>query len=151
MKIGELATRAGCDVQTVRFYEREDLLEEPARQESGYRDYEERHLTRLSFIRHCRSLDIPLAEIRQLLDYAARPVESCHEVDELLGRHIALVHARIAGLRKLERQLLGLRRSCDGDASHPCAIIESFLAAADGACACHAADRPALRKRGRSR
>jgi DNA-binding transcriptional MerR regulator len=52
MKIGELATQAGCDVQTVRFYEREGLLEEPAREASGYRRYAERHLKRLQFIRH---------------------------------------------------------------------------------------------------
>ena len=44
MKIGELATHAGCDVQTVRFYEREGLLEEPPRDASGYRQYDERHV-----------------------------------------------------------------------------------------------------------
>ena len=76
MRIGELASRAGCDVQTVRFYERETLLEEPRREPSGYRRYDERHLTRLNFIRHCRSLDIPLAEVRQLLEFAAKPKPS---------------------------------------------------------------------------
>ena len=58
MKIGELASRAGCDVQTVRFYEREGLLEAPAREPSGYRRYEDRHLTQLNFVRHLRSLNI---------------------------------------------------------------------------------------------
>jgi DNA-binding transcriptional MerR regulator len=60
MKIGELASRVGCNVQTIRFYEREGLLEGPQREPSGYRRSGERHLTRLNFIRHCRSLDIPL-------------------------------------------------------------------------------------------
>ena len=72
MKIGELASQAGCDVQTVRFYEREGLLAEPEREASGYRRYAEPHLRRLQFIRHCRSLDIPLPEIRQLLDWFCR-------------------------------------------------------------------------------
>jgi DNA-binding transcriptional MerR regulator len=49
VKIGELAAQSGCDVQTVRFYEREGLLEEPAREASGYRSYAERHLKRLQF------------------------------------------------------------------------------------------------------
>ena len=70
MKIGEVAAKAGCDVQTVRYYEREGLLEAPEREDSGYRRYSDKHLSRLQFIRHCRALDIPLAEVRQLLDYA---------------------------------------------------------------------------------
>lgn len=141
MKIGELAVRAGCDVQTVRFYEREGLLEEPAREPSGYRRYEERHVTQLSFVRHLRSLDIPLPEVRQLLDYAAEPEQSCAQVNELLDGHIALVKQRVQALRALEKQLVALRRTCDGDTSHPCAILESFTAAArDQACACHAPD-----------
>lgn len=130
MKIGELAARAGCDVQTVRFYEREGLLEEPAREPSGYRRYEERHLTQLSFVRHLRSLDIPLPEVRQLLAFAAEPEASCTQVNDLLDGHIRLVRQRVRALRALEKQLVALRKTCDGDASHPCAILQSFTSAA---------------------
>jgi Cd(II)/Pb(II)-responsive transcriptional regulator len=138
MKIGELAAAAACDVQTVRFYEREGLLEEPARTASGYRTYNQRHLSRLNFIRHCRSLDIPLPEVRQLLEFAAAPDQSCAQVNELLDGHIGLVKSRIAALRSLEKQLVALRKTCDGDTSHPCAILESFVTAAEEhACACH--------------
>jgi Cd(II)/Pb(II)-responsive transcriptional regulator len=138
MKIGELAQRAGCEVQTVRFYEREGLLEEPGRTDSGYRSYNEHHLTRLNFIRHCRSLDLPLPEVRQLLEFAAAPQQSCGQVNGLLDGHIALVKGRIAALKALEKQLVGLRKSCDGDTSHSCAILDSFMSAAEEhACACH--------------
>jgi len=138
MKIGELAARAGCDVQTVRFYEREGLLEEPQREASGYRRYDGRHLSRLNFIRHCRSLDISLAEVRQLLDFAAQPDQACAQVDELLDGHIALVRQRVQALEALEKQLVALRKTCDGDGSHSCGILESFTTAAQGhACACH--------------
>ena len=68
MRIGELARQAGVDVQTVRYYEREGLLEAPARTGSGYRAYGPQHLERLNFVRHCRSLDMPLAEIKRLID-----------------------------------------------------------------------------------
>jgi Cd(II)/Pb(II)-responsive transcriptional regulator len=138
MRIGELAQSARCDVQTVRFYEREGLLEEPEREPSGYRRYDVRHLSRLNFIRHCRSLDIPLAEVRQLLEFAARPDQSCAKVNALLDDHIELVKDRIASLRVLQTQLVTLRKTCDGDSSHACAILESFVNAAEQqACACH--------------
>ena len=141
MKIGELAARAACEVQTVRYYEREGLLEEPQRESSGYRRYDERHLSRLHFIRHCRALDIPLTEVRRLLDFAARPEQSCAQVNDLLDGHIALVQQRMRALETLQQQLTALRQSCDGDVSHPCAILQSFMCAAqEHACACHAAN-----------
>lgn len=139
MKIGEFAARAGCDAQTVRYYEREGLLAEPRREESGYRRYDDQQLQRLNFIRHCRTLDIPLSEVRQLLEFAGAPEQSCKQVDDLLDRHVLLVKRRLAALRILEKQLVALRRSCDGDASRPCAIIGAFMTASEEhACACHA-------------
>jgi Cd(II)/Pb(II)-responsive transcriptional regulator len=131
MRIGELAAQAGCDVQTVRFYEREGLLDAPAREASGYRRYEERDLTRLAFIRNCRSLDIPLLEVRQLLDLAAQPDKSCAQVNGLLDQHIALIGQRLQALQVLQRDLVALRRTCDGDSTHPCVILESFLSTAE--------------------
>jgi len=140
MKIGELASRTGCDVQTIRFYEREGLLEAPERESSGYRRYAVRHLARLQFIRHCRSLDIPLTEVRQLLAFAEAPDQSCAEVNALLDDQIAQVRRRLKALKGLEKQLTALRKRCDGDTSHPCAILESFMRAAqEHACACHPA------------
>lgn len=139
MRIGELASQAGCDAQTVRFYEREGLLDEPRRDASGYRAYGPGHLSRLNFIRHCRSLDIPLPNIRRLLACTAAPGPSCHEVDALLDGHIALVRSRIASLQALERQLVALRQTCAGDSPDSCAILEAFVAAGERhACACHA-------------
>ena len=131
MKIGELAAKAECDVQTVRFYEREGLLEEPVRETSGYRRYEQAHLTKLNFIRHCRSLDISLPEIRQLLEFAAQPSKSCGQVNDLLDRHIALVDKRLRSLQVLQGQLVALRKTCNGDGTQACAILESFVAAAE--------------------
>ena len=143
MKIGELAAQAGCDVQTVRFYEREGLLEEPERENSGYRRYGQRHLQRLQFIRHCRSLDISLPDIRELLAFAAAPDESCAKVDALLDEHIDRVRQRLKALRTLEKQLVALRGRCDGDPTHSCAILDSFTTTAqEHACACHAGVAP---------
>ena len=144
MRIGQLAKQAGVDAQTVRYYEREGLLEEPRREASGYRRYDERHLERLNFIRHCRALDVPLSEVRELLQFAAQPDQSCAQVDALLDSHIALVGGRIRALCALQQQLTALRRSCNGDGSQPCAILQSFMhAAQEHACACHPDERSA--------
>ena len=138
MRIGELAQRAGCDVQTVRFYERERLLDEPQREASGYRRYTVADMQRLQFIRHCRSLDIPLPEVRALLGMATAPDRSCAQVDALLDTHIATVQGRLKTLKALEKQLVALRRRCDGSTMQACAILESFRVAVDEhACACH--------------
>jgi len=139
VKIGELAAQAGCDVQTVRYYEREGLLDKPEREASGYRRYAGKHMARLRFIRHCRSLNLPLSEIRQLIEFADTPRESCPEVNALLDEHIRQVQRRVAALKALEMQLVALRRECRGagDAAS-CAILEAFMSApADHACACH--------------
>lgn len=112
MKIGELALEAGCDVQTVRFYEREGLLPQAARTAGNYRIYGPLHKTRLAFIRHCRTLDMTLDEIRMLLRFKDAPHEGCGEVNALLDEHIGQVAQRIRGLKALERELKLLRSQC---------------------------------------
>ena len=68
MRIGELARRTGTEIDTVRYYEKAGLMPAPPRQGNGYREYDERHVECLAFIRHCRALDIPLNDIKRLLD-----------------------------------------------------------------------------------
>ena len=69
MKIGQLSEVARTQVETIRFYEREGLLAEPKRTAGNYRIYDQTHLDRLLFIRHCRALDMTLDEIRVLLRF----------------------------------------------------------------------------------
>ena len=70
MKIGELAKATDCAVETIRYYERENLLPAPARSDGNYRLYTQAHVERLTFIRNCRTLDMTLDEIRSLLSVA---------------------------------------------------------------------------------
>lgn len=112
------------------------------RHQLRYRRYDDRHLAHLNFIRHCRSLNIPLPEVRRLLDFAAKPDQSCSQVNELLDQHIARVQRTLKAIRALEAQLVALRSRCDGDTSHACAILDSFMTAVnDHECACHPEDR----------
>lgn len=112
MKIGELARMTGTQVETIRYYEREGLMAAPARTEGNFRIYADAHAKRLSFIRHCRSLDMTLNEIRELLRFKDAPTENCGDVNMLLDAHIGQVAARIRELRALEKQLKSLRERC---------------------------------------
>lgn len=112
MKIGELGKATGVDVETIRYYERTGLLPPARRQANGYRVYGDFHQKRLEFIRHCRSLDISLAEINQLLNFLDLPAAECADVDRLVDAQLIRVRDRINGLRALERQLIALRGCC---------------------------------------
>jgi Cd(II)/Pb(II)-responsive transcriptional regulator len=144
MRIGELSAATGVDVETIRYYEREALLTPPARQANGYRAYDTSQLERLSFIRHCRALEIPLAEIRRLLEFAAQPTADCGDIDHLIDEQLLKVRARLKSMRALERQLAELRKRCDAHhAVGECGILHELVAAAHGeACACHGNVQP---------
>ncbi len=127
MKIGELAKRTGTRVETIRFYEREGLLPPISRNPGNYRLYTDAQLERLTFIRHCRHLDMTLAEIRTLLGFKESPAENCGEVNRLLDAHIEHLVRRIEALQALEHQLRALRRRCHTERSTAtCAILDGL-------------------------
>ncbi len=128
MKIGELAACTGCAVETIRYYEREGLLPEPARSSGNYRLYAEPHVERLRFIRHCRTLDMTLDEIRILLDYHDHPRQPCNAVNGLIDQHLAHVEARIEQLQALREALASLRSRCSGETdSSQCGILSALV------------------------
>ncbi len=124
MKIGDLSKLTQTSVETIRYYEREGLLPEPNRTDGNYRIYGEAHAERLAFIRHCRSLDMTLDEIRQLLRFKDDPASDCGDVNALLDAHIGHVAERIRELRSLEKQLKSLReRCCEAKVAADCGIL----------------------------
>ena len=132
MRIGELAKRTDCDVETVRYYEKAGLLQEPGRNSAGYREYREEHQERLQFIRHCRSLDMSLEEIKTILGLRAAPQQDCAEINAMLDAHIVSVEERIAALLHLKQHLLDLREKCGGvKTMATCGILQSL---SDGSC-----------------
>jgi len=140
MRIGELAESTGVDVETVRYYEKSGLLPPPARESNGYRSYGKTHLERLAFIRHCRALDMPLADITRLLNFVDRPASDCGDINVLVDEQISRVKARLKSMRALEKQLTALRHMCsEPHSTKECGILHELVSAAHGeACACHA-------------
>lgn len=127
MRIGELATAARTQSETIRYYERQGLLPEAARTEANYRSYDESHIQRLAFIRHCRSLDMTLGGIRTLLHFKDAPTENCAEVNGLLDEHIGHVATRVRELKALEKQLKALREQCVSDhLAADCGILDGL-------------------------
>lgn len=123
MKISEVAKASDTPIETIRYYEREGLIPEAQRQANNYRHYNEAHVQQLSFIRHCRSLDMSLDEIRLLLQFKANPKENCSEVNHVIDNHIQHVRDRIESLLKLEAHLTQLRAQCSAEGGN-CAILE---------------------------
>lgn len=133
LKIGELAKRTNCQIETIRYYEREGLLHVPERTAGNYRLYQAIHVERLQFIRQCRSLDMALDEIRTLLRFCDAPDKNCGEVNALLDEHIGHVARRVTELKAMEKRLKGLRRQCiQARAAKDCGILNELTQAAHG-------------------
>jgi len=139
MKIGELSSATGVDTETIRYYEKIGLLSPPARHSNGYRDYNDAHVESLAFVRHCRALDIPLADVERLLSFTSTTGEDCGDINQLIDEQIKRVRARLTSFKALEKQLTILRGRCkDKHTVRECGILQELVAAAHGeACACH--------------
>ncbi|BBI65696.1 hypothetical protein HSBAA_PA_2990 (plasmid) [Vreelandella sulfidaeris] len=105
LRRGELARRAGCNIETVRYYERIGLMPNPPRSENGFRSYEERHLTRLTFIRRARELGFTLEEVQDLLRLVDGGHYTCAQVQELALRHTDDIQRKINDLHRMQRAL----------------------------------------------
>ena len=127
MKIGELATLTGCTVQSIRYYEKEQLLPTMQRSEGNYRIYDLSAIEQLKLIKHCRNLDLSLAEIRTLLELKQQPDITCDTVNKIIDSHIAQVALRIKELKHLQEQLRSLRDSCSLKSTvNECGILKKL-------------------------
>ncbi|HET9060571.1 MAG TPA: heavy metal-responsive transcriptional regulator [Acidimicrobiales bacterium] len=105
MRIGELASRTGITTKTIRFWESEGLLADPARTPSGYRNYQPDAVDRLKFIRHAQTAGLTLGEIRQVLAISDSGQPPCVHVGGLIQRHLADLDQRIRELTDTRHRL----------------------------------------------
>jgi MerR family mercuric resistance operon transcriptional regulator len=127
LTIGELARRAGVGVETVRFYERQGLLSEPARKESGYRQYQDDVVARLRFIRRAKELGFSLKEIKELLALRVDPDTTCAEVRRRAEGKVIDVEGKIVALQKIKKALKKLTAACSGRGpTSECPILDAL-------------------------
>ena len=127
MKIGELAKLTDCSIQSIRFYERELLLDAPERSEGNYRLYNQKSIEQLTFIKRCRSLDITLSEIKRLLNLKQSPETQCKEVNDLVDKHIKQIDLRMREIKNLKVSLKTLRSKCHrNQAVKDCGILQGL-------------------------
>ncbi len=125
--IGALSEQTGCNIETIRYYEREGLLPNPPRTEGGHRVYNEEHLKRLTFVQRSRELGFTLEEIRGLLRMVDGEHYTCAEVKSLTLDHLKDVRGKLADLRNLEKVLKQLSDQCTGDGTTDCPIVEALF------------------------
>ena len=125
--ISQLAKSADVNVETIRYYELQKLIEQPEKPLQGYRQYPEETLTRVLFIKRAQHLGFTLAEIEALIELSAG---SCHEVQHLAEHKLDIVQAKIKDLKRLEKSLKQLIYSCQSNSdTASCPIIDSLVPA----------------------
>ena len=127
MRIGEAAARAGVEASAIRFYEGNGVLPAPERSDSGYRLYGEDQVDLIRFVKRARSLEIPLDDIRQIVELRTGGQAPCAVVRTVIARQAAAIDARIAELEDLRREMTRLQGLAEQ-------VADDWP---DGACVCH--------------
>ena len=126
--IGALASLTGVNIETIRYYEKIDLMRPPPRTSGGHRSYAPEHVERLRFIRRARALGFGIEGIRALLTLSGGAADSCAQAREIAAAHLAEVRAKRNDLAKLEAVLSETIAQCDArccDGAAPvCPVLE---------------------------
>ncbi|WP_157018066.1 MerR family transcriptional regulator [Mesorhizobium xinjiangense] len=122
----ELARRTGCNLETIRYYEKIGMMPDPPRTASGYRIYDDSHVSRLRFILRARELGFSIEQVRGLLDLVDGGRQTCAEVKERTERHLCDVRAKIADLKRIEKVLATTAAQCSGEDVPECPVLEAL-------------------------
>lgn len=127
LTIGQLASRAGVNVQTVRYYERRGLVTPVARRKSGYRQFALEDVRLLRFIKRVQGLGFSLDEITELLELRAVGGDGCDDVRLRTEEKIDEIKSRIDALRRMQRTLKALVVTCaERGSSDQCPILAAL-------------------------
>jgi len=127
LTIGKVAEQAGIGIETIRFYERKELIGPPPRSASGYRQYPDTIVQRLRFIRRAKELGFSLKEIKELLELHADPQATCGDIKQRAELKLADINKRIDDLEKMRVALQVLLASCSSNGtSIECPIMQAI-------------------------
>lgn len=122
----ELARRTGCNIETIRYYEKTGMMPDPPRSEAGYRLYGEAHVSRLRFILRARELGFSIEDIGGLLTLVDGGHQTCAEVKERTEKHLAGVRSKIADLKRIEKVLARTASQCSGRKVPACPVLDAL-------------------------
>lgn len=105
LKIGEVARRSGLPIKTIRFYSEEGLIHPTGRSEGGYRLFSEEVFAELSLIRTLKAMEIPLQDVRQILESRRSGVCTCKSFQERIRTKAGEIEQKIGALRHLHSEL----------------------------------------------
>ena len=127
LRTGDLAKQAGVNTQTLRYYERRDLLPDPRKSSAGYRLYNSEAVRRIRFIKKAQYLGFTLDEVAELLSLQVESAESCDEVRENAERKVVEIDAKIRDLRAMKKTLSSLVQACHNrEKTAHCPILDSL-------------------------
>ena len=125
LTIGRLARAAGVGIETIRYYQRRELLPLPEPHDGAFRHYPPRLVDRIHFIKRSQELGFSLDEIAKLLQF--EDGADRRAIRSLAGAHLADVRQKIADLKRIERALAGMIESCEATGrARPCPIIATL-------------------------
>ena len=128
-KIGELSKLTGCNIETLRYYEREGLLPPPPRGNNGYRYYPRDSVSRVNFILHAKGLGFSLTDIAELLSIQVdKDSATCGDVKVIAEHKLATIARKIRELEKMYQALEKVAAACDGSSASAehCSILQAL-------------------------
>jgi MerR family mercuric resistance operon transcriptional regulator len=125
--IGVAAKLSGVNIETIRYYEREDIVPKAERASNGRRIYDDEAISRLRFVKRCRELGFAVADIRTLLSLSNQAAGTCNEVRKLSEVNLAEVTTKIADLTNMKSALEELIASCN-EGQTECTMLKNLFA-----------------------
>lgn len=126
--IGTLSQLSGVNIETIRYYEKVQLLPVASRSGNGYRQYDDALVEQLAFIRRGRELGFTINEIRELLALAHHPDRPCSNADRMMRSHLEDVEGKIRDLQRMRRALRQVV-NCHGQTAEHCKLLRALGAA----------------------
>jgi MerR family transcriptional regulator, copper efflux regulator len=133
MNIGQAAKASGVSAKMIRYYDEIGLVRPASRTEANYREFDQREINELRFIKRARNLGFSVAEIVQLLSLWRDRERPSREVKAIADRHLADLDARIAEMKTMADTLRHLSRGCAGDERPDCPILADLTGGAAAA------------------
>ena len=124
--IGRVSKLTDIKIETIRYYEKINLIDVPARSEGGNRQYLEEHVRQLTFIKRARQLGFSLDEIRALLTLSSSNSDDCSSAKQIADKHLEDVEQKVKDLQQLAQVLKSLSKGCEQHVNEQCPILASL-------------------------